>query len=235
MKSIDLMTPQEIMDQLETNKNKIPEHKQEFYLSVSNQFQRRGSISEKQLYWMRKFCFDYILAPKIIQENSAPKKITIWESYDLSRLHAMLSHALSHGLKYPSITLQKDKHSPPLKIYWSDRYQVATIKCGQDRLCNISPNGTLITPNEHNSRLKNMNKLAECLNFLQEFNDHPEAGAKIQGKITSNCCFCSHELSTPESIAVGYGPICAEHYGLPWGYDKAKTTGELSLQQLGLD
>lgn len=37
------------------------------------------------------------------------------------------------------------------------------------------------------------------------------------GKLVGRCCFCSHAIDTPESTAVGYGPVCAAKYGLPWG------------------
>lgn len=37
------------------------------------------------------------------------------------------------------------------------------------------------------------------------------------GKLVGRCCFCSHAIDTPESTAVGYGPVCASNYGLPWG------------------
>jgi hypothetical protein len=36
----------------------------------------------------------------------------------------------------------------------------------------------------------------------------------------SRCVFCSHKLSDEKdgrSVDVGYGPVCAEKYGLPWG------------------
>lgn len=52
---------------------------------------------------------------------------------------------------------------------------------------------------------------------LDEFNESPEVFAKVYGKQFGHCCFCGLELSTDESLAVGYGPVCAEHYGLPWG------------------
>lgn len=44
----------------------------------------------------------------------------------------------------------------------------------------------------------------------------PEQAAAF-GKLVGRCCFCSHAIDTPESTAVGYGPICAGKYGLPWG------------------
>ena len=31
------------------------------------------------------------------------------------------------------------------------------------------------------------------------------------------CCFCARELTDPESVRVGYGPICAGYYNLPHG------------------
>lgn len=37
------------------------------------------------------------------------------------------------------------------------------------------------------------------------------------GRQTGICCFCSRILTQGDSIKVGYGPICAEKYGLPWG------------------
>lgn len=44
----------------------------------------------------------------------------------------------------------------------------------------------------------------------------PEQAAKF-GKLYGICCFCSRTLTDERSIGVGYGPVCAEHYGLPWG------------------
>lgn len=45
----------------------------------------------------------------------------------------------------------------------------------------------------------------------------PASTVAEHGLKTGNCSFCSKELTTNESLAVGYGPVCAGHYGLPWG------------------
>lgn len=37
------------------------------------------------------------------------------------------------------------------------------------------------------------------------------------GQLTGQCVFCSRRLTDERSITVGYGPVCAEHNGLPWG------------------
>lgn len=37
------------------------------------------------------------------------------------------------------------------------------------------------------------------------------------GHMHHQCVFCARRLDTPESTAVGYGPVCADKHGLPWG------------------
>lgn len=39
------------------------------------------------------------------------------------------------------------------------------------------------------------------------------------GCITGQCCFCGRTLTRHESIVAGYGPICAERYGLTPPYE----------------
>jgi hypothetical protein len=46
------------------------------------------------------------------------------------------------------------------------------------------------------------------------------AAARRHAEATGNCSFCGLELSDPRSVAAGYGPICAVHYGLPWGEEE---------------
>jgi hypothetical protein len=37
------------------------------------------------------------------------------------------------------------------------------------------------------------------------------------GHATGHCVYCSRELTDDRSVEVGYGPVCAEKNGLPWG------------------
>jgi hypothetical protein len=52
---------------------------------------------------------------------------------------------------------------------------------------------------------------------LQAFAVDPAGVAGAYGKLTGACCFCSRRLDDARSVEVGYGPTCADHYGLPWG------------------
>lgn len=43
-----------------------------------------------------------------------------------------------------------------------------------------------------------------------------EEAAKF-GQLYGTCCYCWRELTDERSIEAGYGPVCAENRGLPWG------------------
>jgi hypothetical protein len=58
---------------------------------------------------------------------------------------------------------------------------------------------------------------ASVTNALTAFAADPAAAALAYGKATGNCCFCRRGLTDARSVEAGYGPICADHYGLPWG------------------
>lgn len=51
-------------------------------------------------------------------------------------------------------------------------------------------------------------------NVLSELATDPARVAAIYGKLTGNCCFCQRELTDARSVTAGYGPVCADHYGL---------------------
>jgi len=52
---------------------------------------------------------------------------------------------------------------------------------------------------------------------LHDLAADPVRVAAEHGRLTGNCCFCNRSLEDERSTAVGYGPVCAGHYGLPWG------------------
>lgn len=37
------------------------------------------------------------------------------------------------------------------------------------------------------------------------------------GKLTNMCCYCGRTLTHKSSVFYGYGPVCADNFGLPWG------------------
>lgn len=78
----------------------------------------------------------------------------------------------------------------------------------------------------------------EFQNALQEllikFGQNPARVAKEYGKLTGNCCFCNAKLENEKSVAAGFGPICAENYGLKEEWKNAVKKAALEAEQ-GVD
>lgn len=55
----------------------------------------------------------------------------------------------------------------------------------------------------------------EVGDFLIDLNEDPARVAGECGRRVNRCCFCTKTLTHRNSIAVGYGPVCAEKHGLP--------------------
>lgn len=52
---------------------------------------------------------------------------------------------------------------------------------------------------------------------IREFCIAPAASAVVKGRKYGACCFCGRTLDNASSVYHGYGPICADNFGLPWG------------------
>lgn len=55
--------------------------------------------------------------------------------------------------------------------------------------------------------------------------------AKAHGAQHGQCCFCNAPLSTDESVSNGYGPICADNWGLPWTVTEEFKKAKAELKQ----
>lgn len=47
--------------------------------------------------------------------------------------------------------------------------------------------------------------------------EKPMEHLQHNGKAHGVCCYCARPLTDPRSVTAGYGPVCADHWGLPWG------------------
>jgi len=58
---------------------------------------------------------------------------------------------------------------------------------------------------------------ADVLATLAAIAADPAKAAKEYGALMCRCSFCNLPLTDAGSVEVGYGPICAGNYDLPWG------------------
>ncbi len=132
---------------------------------------------------------------------------------DLTRLRKMFELAQEKGLAHPKIKIEIDgvslRFAPaplsgrnPGYIYvHRRRADGAFVYTGK-----VAENGTYFGHSGDGA-----------LAAIRAFAADPASRAAAHGHKTGMCCFCSRELTDPASVAVGYGPICADRYGLPYG------------------
>lgn len=136
----------------------------------------------------------------------------------------LLNRAKSAGLKFPKLWLQlPDGSDLRLTVagerskYRGDVMLTDGKPFGANRYFGrISPDGALALARE-GYEVKDA-----LVALLAEVASDPVAVAKKYAKLTGACMFCSLRLTDERSTAMGYGPVCAKNWGLPWGEARAE-------------
>ena len=166
-----------------------------------------SGLSEQQWIWVHLL---------VVEAGTQAKKAEAVAVVDLSATVGYLTSA-SESLKYPKVRLET-----------SDGRKVVLSRAGDRAKLPGSINVTDGGPFGDNvwyGRITldgTLQPSRSCddavITLLKEFNENPAEVASAYGIRTGNCCFCRKELSTKESLAVGYGPVCADKWSLPWGH-----------------
>ena len=186
---------------------------QGFILSLCNVVLRRNtSLTEKQLYWAKKYHHELsqlreagkAASSKAASSQTATQAATLAMTFP--NLAALFAKALNSKLAYPKISY--DLENCRLVLAYSPSYASIAIRVGNRSIGALALNGAM----SKSYPIKD----AKILACLVEIEKDPIKAAKLSGKQTNHCCFCSRELTDARSVIHGYGPICAEHWNLPW-------------------
>ena len=200
--------------------DKLDERDRDFARSLIKYYGTKGSLSPRQLPYMVRF---WVQLKNQEAVNPTTQAVITDISWDASQLIALFAKAKEH-LKFPKIrcVIEGTKYCCYLGVHTD----VGRIKIKDD---NTNTLCVTINPVDQSFRWKlsitNREKLA-----LKHFFDSEDLVRKlaVQGQEYNHCCFCGLELTNTSSVYHGYGPICAGHYGLPWG-DKEETKLSVSL------
>lgn len=134
------------------------------------------------------------------------------ETVDMSALMTLFQRA-GQRLRNPRITLQLNGRPLTLKLMTRGAHPGAiNVQSGN------WPNGIWYgRVNPDGSLMQTRFMREDALELIRELGEDPVAAARRYASLSGNCCFCNLPLTTPESTTAGYGPVCAQHYGLPWG------------------
>lgn len=150
-------------------------------------------LSPTQAAWVHR------LATERAAEHATPVDHSV---PDFTRVVAMLRHASAAQKRFPRITLPDG----------------VTVTLGRGAVFVRAQSATIARIGVETGRVEwRSNQYPAFADALRNLAEHPEQVLAQHGVATGKCCYCGRALSTAESRSVGYGPICAGNYGLPWG------------------
>lgn len=175
----------------------LPERDRDFASSLVAGFRRFGRFTDRMLPY----------AERLANGTGANPVISV------DRLFAMMATARAK-LKRPTIRVMTDdgctyavrpagetsRNSGSLYIFEGTGEGKTYAGC-------VSPSGEFRCSRE----VRNP-KAVEAA--VRTFAADPAKAAKAYGTLTNACCFCGRRLTDAESVRLGYGPICAESFGL---------------------
>jgi len=119
---------------------------------------------------------------------------------DLSALVEVLNTARGNGLKWPRLRIQ----DLTLTLAGPDSRNAGAlyVKEHGDYAGKVMPDGKWFKSGR-----------SDVTEQLLEIANDPLAAVKLHGLQTGTCSCCGRELTDPESVERGIGPVCAERYG----------------------
>ena len=194
----------------------LPAKDRPFAESLIKQWTKSALLSDKQLYWVTVLASRAQGIPDFTREET-----------DVGEFSGVIELFKKAGvnLKYPCIVLQTEAgQKVTLKPTGaSSKYPGAVnVTNGGSYATNkwygrVDVTGKFVLGPEA-AHLKN-----DLTAILVKLAKSPHRVAAEHGKMTGACCFCNSKLTDPKSTEVGYGPVCAKQWSLPWGKAEAAT------------
>lgn len=188
----------------------LSDNDRRFAESLISQFNSRGRLSSKQMFWVNKLT-DRAKHPE--QHTCCAKQTE--HVGDFKGVLELFRRAAQH-LKYPKIRLQTNNRKPVVLNVAGPKSRYA----GQVNVTDGGPYGD----NTWYGRIDEQGEWTvsnagdnDVADVLRRLADDPAETAAEYGRLTGRCCFCNTALEDERSTSVGYGPVCAKNYGLPWG------------------
>jgi hypothetical protein len=161
---------------------------------------------DDSVQWTRGSKAYHTVCPPVVMKT--PTVAAAAGSVDLTALVAFLTAAKAH-LKFPKVRFLAPDGKSELRLSMTgplSKYQGAVnIKIGYDYTGRINTDGSVVGARVTPELVATLTKVAS----------NPAAAAKAYGALCGRCSFCNLPLTDEGSVEVGYGPICASHYGLP--------------------
>lgn len=165
---------------------------------------RARKLSLKQAAWIHKLATDLV--------RPTPDADAAVAGVDATQLVQLLRNAQADGKHYPKIRVPHEDGT--LEVALSDKRPgfVAVVRTGR------YPDSQLVARIDAAGRVHLAHGWTSSREAtIRAVAANPQEELAKAGLRTGTCCYCSRPLTAAESVHVGYGPICAARFGLPWG------------------
>lgn len=168
-----------------------------FAVSLNEAVGRFGTLTERQILAVRS-----AIQKADERRAAAVEAAPSVAGEGLSRLLKAFQTAMDNGLRNPKVRVGSLTFSPAKAA--SKNYGSLYVKADGEYAGKITPEGRFVCAYATSQETKDL---------VARVGADPLAAAVAHGKETGQCSCCGRELTDPESIARGIGPICAEKYG----------------------
>jgi hypothetical protein len=189
---------------LETYLPRLAPRDQEFARSLMTGYRKYGSFTDRQRPHVEN------LIQRATTPRQAPEPAA--QVGDLAPLMAMFTKVGKRPMLMVGDRGTKGRVKLSLAGPESRNPGHLYVKVGNDYMGKVTPQGAW-----HPARETTPNASQNIVRLMREFVADPVGNATRYGRETGQCCFCARELTDPRSVQVGYGPDCADRWGLPWG------------------
>jgi len=190
---------------LANNTIKLNEWGKGFVKSVMKQFADKGSLSSNQIYWV----------DKLVEElkDDVPKLKTVRVG-NFEKVYSLIGK-VAGKLKHPAIRFSINGEDMTLYLAGNKSKFPGILNLvgtGRRWYGRLNEDGTW---NRYEKLVDHLR--APTWDFLNALGKNPEETLAKHGRLTGRCCYCWRGLVDERSVEVGYGPVCAKRWGLPWG------------------
>jgi hypothetical protein len=174
----------------------------DFYVSMLEKAEQYGGLTDGQIGAVRKGMLNQAERDATKANRPADAEVSL---EGMKRLHESFDNARKSGLKYPKLTVlgiiisrAPDSGKNAGCLY------VKAASADKTYLGKINANGKFFKVHACTP---------EYIKTLQSIAEDPLKAAQLHGLQTGNCSCCNRELTNPESVALGIGPICRSKWG----------------------
>ncbi len=222
---------------LQASLGKLSPRDQTFASDLIYAYRRYGRLSERQLPWVAT-----LLAKTLPASSAGPvgASVASTSAVSLGEFSGVLElfRVARLKLKFPKVRLDLDGVAIILSVAGERSSNPGYINiAGEGQYPNrewfgrVSPSGVW---EPSRALLSDSARLAKLTALLVEFGRTPAAVAKAYGLLTGNCCFCGRALSDERSTSAGFGPVCAESYGLSEQWARAADSNNMLAFEGGI-